>query len=565
MKNFYTLMIAMGMVLCGYSQSTVTLRVDMNNETVSGDGVHVAGNFQGWDPAATMMTDDDLDGIYEHTFTTEMDTIEFKFINGMDWPFEEDVPDACQVEVAGNSNRWLITSEDVTLEVCFASCAPCGMNTVRLRVDMSQEPAINPAGVHVAGNFQDWNPAGTLCSLVEGTMIYEAIVSFDPAAIADGILVYKFINGDSWDDPNESVGEECGDIDGNRVLEITTENMVTEADCFNACTTCISPTDVTFQVDMSLETISPNGVHIAGDFQGWDASGTPMTDDDTDGVYEVTLAMQPGTYEYKFINGNNWDGVDNDNESVPAECNSNGNRMIVVGEEAATVTYCYNQCTADCVNDPDPANITFKVNMQDETVDATGVFLIGAFTDPQWQAGAVQMTDDDTDGIYEAVILVSGGAEVQYKFTNGDPYPNGTINASVEESYDFEANGCGVANGVGGFNRVYIRSGVDEDLDVVCYNSCGDCGVNVNEINSVIGLQVYPVPMIDLLNVSISRMDDVRQIALIDMVGNVVWTKTYKTNGARMIQVPVMPLASGIYSLSVQTVFGTSSTKVVKK
>ena len=35
----------------------VTLNVDMSDVTVSDDGVHVAGSFQGWDPAATALTD----------------------------------------------------------------------------------------------------------------------------------------------------------------------------------------------------------------------------------------------------------------------------------------------------------------------------------------------------------------------------------------------------------------------------------------------------------------------------------------------------------------------------
>ena len=40
----------------------VTLNVDMSNVTVSENGVHVAGSFQGWDPAATPLTDEDGDG-----------------------------------------------------------------------------------------------------------------------------------------------------------------------------------------------------------------------------------------------------------------------------------------------------------------------------------------------------------------------------------------------------------------------------------------------------------------------------------------------------------------------
>ena len=41
------------LVSAAWAQTTVTLTVDMSNEMVSEDGVHVAGSFQGWDPAAT--------------------------------------------------------------------------------------------------------------------------------------------------------------------------------------------------------------------------------------------------------------------------------------------------------------------------------------------------------------------------------------------------------------------------------------------------------------------------------------------------------------------------------
>jgi TctA family transporter len=37
---------------------------------------------------------------------------------------------------------------------------------------------------------------------------------------------------------------------------------------------------VTFQVDMSNELVSPEGVYVAGSFQGWDAGATPLSDVD---------------------------------------------------------------------------------------------------------------------------------------------------------------------------------------------------------------------------------------------------------------------------------------------
>ena len=154
MKNFYAFTVCLLVAVAGMAQVPVTFQVDMNNETVSADGVHIAGGFQGWDPAATMMSDDDMDGVYEVTVDLPADsTYEFKFINGMAWDFVEDVPPTCQVEVAGNDNRFLTIGADATeasYHVCYGSCAACGMATVRLRVDMSVESAVSPNGVHVA-------------------------------------------------------------------------------------------------------------------------------------------------------------------------------------------------------------------------------------------------------------------------------------------------------------------------------------------------------------------------------------------------------------------------------
>ncbi len=99
-----------------------------------------------------------------------------------------------------------------------------------------------------------------------------------------------------------------------------------------SCTTCDmgstteteeEPPDfvsVTFQVDMSAETIDPTGVHIAGDF-GDDPNGDPypawdpgsdsmmLSDADEDMTYEITIQLAINyTYYFKYTNGNSWAG-----------------------------------------------------------------------------------------------------------------------------------------------------------------------------------------------------------------------------------------------------------------
>ena len=64
-------------------------------------------------------------------------------------------------------------------------------------------------------------------------------------------------------------------------------------------------TNVTFSVDMNGETVSANGVHVAGSFQGWDPSTTELYDFDMDGVYETTASFIPDSTQsiiFKFVN-----------------------------------------------------------------------------------------------------------------------------------------------------------------------------------------------------------------------------------------------------------------------
>jgi hypothetical protein len=97
---------------------------------------------------------------------------------------------------------------------------------------------------------------------------------------------------------------------------------------------------------MSKQSVSPNGVHLAGTFQGWDPGATPLTVG-SDEVFEVTLTLSEGDiHEYKFINGNTWDGE----EIVPEECgvdNGTGgyNRFFMVPDEGMVISeVCFGSC-----------------------------------------------------------------------------------------------------------------------------------------------------------------------------------------------------------------------------
>ena len=148
-------------------------------------------------------------------------------------------------------------------------------------------------------------------------------------------------------------------------------------------TSSLFAVNVTFNVDMSDVEVDPSlGVHIAGSFQGWTPDATPLSDDDGDGVWSVTVDMtgQTGNVEFKYLNGNSW-GTD---ESVnDLACGSEGgNRILAVpAEDTVSETVCFTECIG-C----DESYVTFHVDMAETEVAAEGIFLGGGDWHDNWQA-----------------------------------------------------------------------------------------------------------------------------------------------------------------------------------
>jgi hypothetical protein len=322
----------------------------MANEIVSADGVFIAGSFQGWLPGDTQMTDSDGDGIYTFTGQVEANsTISYKFLNGNVWGMpEESVPSDCGVDNGfGGFNRSLeVAANDTVLNVvCFGECENClpqSLVIVTLQVDMTNQTVSNDE-VYVAGSFNGWNASESLM-IPLGNGIYQL-----PIAVNSGEeVMYKFINGTTW----ESVPAECGVSDGfggyNRAFTAPNTNVEYAAVCFNECAACIViPTvSLTLTVEMTEVTISPLGVHVAGTFNNFSPSAT-MMEEISPAVYRVTVEIaQNEQVFFKFINGNDFAGA----ETVPFECGTDDgfggyNRSVTSNENDITMpSVCFSSC-----------------------------------------------------------------------------------------------------------------------------------------------------------------------------------------------------------------------------
>lgn len=98
-------------------------KVNMMNETVNSNGVHVATSFQGWNTTNSFLYSfgNDVYEVISYIDTSETGC-QYKFINGNSTIEYETVPSACENNGARESS---FSTHTVLAQVCFSECADC--------------------------------------------------------------------------------------------------------------------------------------------------------------------------------------------------------------------------------------------------------------------------------------------------------------------------------------------------------------------------------------------------------------------------------------------------------
>lgn len=232
----------------------------------------------------------------------------------------------------------------ILIAVCFTTSLFA--KKVKFAVNMSAE-TVNAAGIHVYGDFQgaagypfDWDPGSTaMTQEVTDTNVYSIVVDIP----AFRVYEYRFINGDQ-SYQTEVVPVEShvnGFFDDNRWIYVdSAANDTTFIGIIPyGANAPVGLNLVVFKVNMILENIAPEGVHIAGSFQGWDPAKSMMiTFNDTDYLYQGFLPA--GHYDYKFVNGDQSSGY----EYVGGSCAVGGARFVDVNADIALDPVNFGSC-----------------------------------------------------------------------------------------------------------------------------------------------------------------------------------------------------------------------------
>ena len=261
---------------------------------------------------------------------------------------------------------------------------------------------------------------------------------------------------------------------GDYIVQVSHKGTLANEQQFSLVVSGIAPQQVmhniTFQVDMTGQTVSPLGVHLAGNFQGWNPAGTPMTNAGNN-IWQYTASLAEGTaIEYKFVNGNSW----GNDEQVPLACNVNGNRGFVVPNTSLSLpVVLFGQCGSST---PMPVSVTFQVDMTGQVIRPEGVHVAGTFNG--WNFSPM-VPHQNLPNVYEYSAQIASNSVIEYKFVNGNSwgYLDSATNVWVDFSEQLSTASCAVFG-----NRTFNVPAANVVIPVVSF---GLCPASVSTVLSV--------------------------------------------------------------------------------
>lgn len=389
---------------------TVTWRVDMSVVGANPAGVFIAGGFQGWDGGGSQMTDTG-DGIYEYTQEVLPDSyLEWKYLNGPGWGFEETVPGAC---ANSSTNRFFQAgTEDVAIDlVCYGECVGCDVEVIEYEVTFNVNTAnieVGPNGIYLGGGVFGDAMAHAMAD-DDGDGIWTVSVSVDEGLSGHYIFLNSPNDGGDWGAKENLEGLPCGDPNNfnDRFLPTVTEAQ-TLSTCFGECSedgSCAAPpvmVDVQFAIDMNnsgYPNADYDNIVINGSWNGWGGWGVTLGDDDGDGIFTGTLNIEDGA-SFEFViaatgpadGWSGWGTVFN----APEECAVAPNNYGATAAEGLVVAYCAGSCSATCPTPgcTDPFYAEFDMEATEDDGSCMTPVVFGCIYDAADNYDAAANTDD---------------------------------------------------------------------------------------------------------------------------------------------------------------------------
>jgi hypothetical protein len=301
---------------------------------------------------------------------------------------------------------------------------------------------------------------------------------------------------------------------------------------------------VNFRVDMNSYSENFDQVYVSGSFNGWSGDANPLADPEFDGIWEGSIQVVNGAYEYK-ITLDNW--AAQEQFGGFEECTRRDpsgqfvNRLLLVSGDVTLPEFCFNSCY-ECGEE---VSITFQLGFDAVEPSPDGVWLAGGgnFEVP---GGRYRMSDDDGDGIYSITVPRARGFSSFYTFANGN-----CPDYSCKEN--LAGLPCGDPNN---FNDRFLPP-VEDDMTVgTCFGTCAEnaeCTTGFASLTpdaDLFTLYGNPAGAAGTMMVFGSGFTTDRRAYVFNTLGQIV-AQWQIGDGQPTFVIPVHTLAEGMYTVTV--------------
>jgi hypothetical protein len=279
--------------------------------------------------------------------------------------------------------------------------------------------------------------------------------------------------------------------------------------------------DVTFSVNTANITVGELGMYVGGGVLGG-ANAYAMSDDDEDGTWTVTIALNEGTTgNYIFLNSpaadNDWGAKENLAGQSCSDPDNYDDRILAPVTADTTLLHCFGSCETDGSCPSEFFDVTFSVNTANITVGENGMYAGGGVLG---DATAYAMSDDDGDGTWTVTVSLVSGTSGNYTFLNS---PNDGGDWGAKEN--LAGQECADANN---YNDRILEAVTADTTLLHCFGSCetdGTCPSTFYDVTfsvNTANIEVGPNGMYAGGGV----LGDAQAYAMSDDDGDGTWTVT---------------------------------------
>jgi serine/threonine protein kinase len=180
------------------------------------------------------------------------------------------------------------------------------------------------SAVYVAGDFNDWS-ATAMPLRNRGGGEWFAVVP-----LVAGRHQYKFVVDGRWmPDPDNPLTVDDTLGGKNSVVDVSAQATQPTPAATKTPPPAAGPVGKVYTVEFSVSAPAAKKVYLAGSFNNWSQTATPLRKDAA-GTWSAVQQLRPGRYQYKFVIDGAWT-IDKENNLREPDSYGGHNSVVVVG------------------------------------------------------------------------------------------------------------------------------------------------------------------------------------------------------------------------------------------